>query len=171
MCHTEEWGHCHFKRYVVLLWTDSNHSWRACWKPPAVANQTLSWIHPDNSHSWDSWHPSLCPDPNGVLGEHGHAINFLILLDSCFCFSFSANTRPSQLLFNLCVCSSFCLIIQLSAYPSFPASTLAVCWGKPCSRETSGLSVRFAALQTKIVKSAKQCTPSFIHSSFPAREE
>lgn len=155
---------------------DGNHSWRTCSKPPTVANQTLSWIHLDNSPSWDSWCPTLCPDPNEVLREHDHVINFFILLDSSVLvlYSLRHQTFPAPFLSLSVSCSSFCLTIQFSAYPSLPAGTLALCWEKPCPKEIPELSMVFAALQTKIVTSAKQCTSSFTQPfkfSYSARAE
>ena len=98
---------------------------------------------------------------------------FLILL-FLFCIPCKHQTFPAPFLSLSVSCSSFCLTIQFSAYPSLPAGTLALCWEKPRSKEIPELNMVFAALQTKIVTSAKQCTSLFTQPfkfSYSARAE
>lgn len=94
--HIEEWGHCRFKRWglIVNVWQpqlESLFKTTRCGQPDFVLDS------PGQLPLLRSWRPALCPDPNEVLREHDHAINFLILLGSSvlFCILCKHQTFPA----------------------------------------------------------------------------
>ena len=101
--HIEEWGHCHFKRWGLIVngWQpqlESLFKTTGCGQPDFVLDS------PGQLPLMRSWHPALCPDPNELLREHDHAINFLILLDFSVLVLYSLQTPDLPSSFSISVC-------------------------------------------------------------------